>query len=191
MKRFFPLIVVIILVVVASYYFVNQEKGDSDSADAVTNARILELSDNPSEMLQFIYDIKSEPTQVMRVYNVLRKLIYSNEYKGKKLERLVNMQRLLYHEDLLAQNQKDLHLNVIESDLQKWKEAEFKLIGSDMLPPVYYGDENDICFIKVVYYTNTPEDDSDIFVKYELLKNEKGQWEILVWDNTKPFDIVK
>lgn len=191
MKKFLPLLIVIVLCVGIGYVIINNESFDNDSADIVSNKRIIELSENPAEMLQFIYEVKQEPVSAMSTFNVLRKLIYSNDYKDKALERLVNMQRLLYHETILEQNQKDLHLTRIEADLQKWKERDFKLIGSDMLPPTYDGEDNQICFIKVVFYTNTPEEGTDIYVIYELLEDENGQWDILAWESIDPFEIIK
>jgi len=127
----------------------------------------------------------------MKTYAVLRKMIYGGEYSKEERINLISMQRYLLNSDLLEKNPKEYQILEIEAELEKWKEAKLKLIGSDQLDPVVHAHRNDTVFIKVVYYTNDPDPQSDIYANYALQKNAFNQWEILGWEAIDKFNIVK
>lgn len=189
MKKIFPYILIFAIIVGFAYYsyrdLTQQKKVKISAADQ----RMLEISQSPSELGNFILDIKQNPSQVIQTNSNLRKMIYSGEYTNDEVENLLNMQRMLFTPDLLELNPKEFHLLMVESELEKWKEAKYAIIGSDSLPPEYRGEDNNTAVFKVVFYTNDPS--RDIYVQYAVVRNELDLWEIRGWISVDPFEIVK
>ncbi len=208
MRKVLPILIIIIVMGgIGYYYWTNMDSGVVENAEWLTEKRFLEISRSPSELVNFIGDVKKNPQSVMNTYTLLRKMIYSGDYDAPNRESLLVMQRSLLYEDLLEQNPKELHVLKMEAELEKWQEIEFKIIGSDSLPPDYYplsifenmqnppDDIQEAVIINVVYYTNDVESeeyqDTDLYTEYILVQNSLGLWEIYGWNRTDPFEIVK
>jgi len=191
-KKVIPMLMVIAVIAGFAYYYITVKAGEEEeSSDYLSDRRMLEIAQSPSELVDLISSVKKSPDQVMKTYAVLRKMIYGGEYSKEERINLISMQRYLLNSDLLEKNPKEYQILEIEAELEKWKEAKLKLIGSDQLDPVVHAHRNDTVFIKVVYYTNDPDPQSDIYANYALQKNAFNQWEILGWEAIDKFNIVK
>jgi len=188
-KKFLPIVIILFIIGLVAYYYIAIANKDDEVKDSsfLTDNRLLELSETPSELMNFINTVYENPSQVIRTNNILRKMIYSGEYDEAERENLINMQRMLFDEELLEINPKEFHYITIAAELEKWNEFKFKIIGSEFLPPEYQSE--DIAIIKVVFYTNDPE--TDIYTQYALKRNGMGEWKILGWASVPKFDIVK
>ncbi len=208
MRKVLPLLIVIIILGgIGYYYWTNMDLDSTKDAQWMTEKRFLEISLSPSELVNFIADVKENPQSVMNTYTLLRKMIYSGDYDASNRESLLMMQRSLLVEQLLEKNPKEMHILQMEAELEKWQENKFRIIGSDSLPPDYYPlsifedmvnpptDIQEAVIIKVVYYTNDIEteehQDTDIYTEYILVQNKMGLWEIYGWNRIEPFEIVK
>lgn len=189
MKKIFPYILIITIVVGFAYYSYRDATLQKKVKLSAADQKMLEISQSPSELGNFILNVKQNPSQVIQTNSNLRKMIYSGEYSVEEVENLLNMQRMLFTQDLLDMNPKEFHLLMVEAELEKWKEAKYAIIGSDYLPPEYRGEDNNTAIFKVVFYTNDPS--RDIYVQYALVKNQLDQWEIRGWLSVDPFEIVK
>lgn len=203
MRKILPIIIIVAIIAGFSYYSVIQRRDDTpDDEEWLTERRFLEMSQSPSEQVNFIMEVKQNPQSVINTFTTLRKMIYSGDYDAPKRENLLLMQRQLFFEDLLELNPKELQILKMEAELEKWQDIEFKIIGSKSLPPDYYPVESfegdydikEYVIIKVRYITNdvvTEEyQDTDIYTEYILVQNERGEWEIFGWRKTEPFVIV-
>jgi hypothetical protein len=189
MKKVLPLIIIIIIIGGFTYYYYNDSKKETVTLDStfLTDSRILELSQTPSELVNFMSTVMENPSQVIKTNSLLRKMVYSGDYDESERENLVNMQRMLFDEELLEINPKEFHHIMIEAELERWTEFEFKIIGSDYLSPEYQSE--DVAVMKVVFYTNDPE--RDIYTQYALRRNDQDEWKILGWASVDKFEIVK
>lgn len=191
MKKILPIMLIIVIMGVFIYYYVVQEDSEDQSGSSLvfTEKRILELSKDDAEMLAFTNQVKENPSQVIRTNSLIRKMVYSDTYEDDEIEDLVDMQRQLFDERLLANNLRQYHMSRIKSEVQRWKEVGMKIIGSDYLPPTYQGDDHEQAVVSVVFITNDPNE--DIYQDYALTKNDEDQWTIIGWVETDPFEIVK
>ena len=189
-KALFVLIVILAMGGVLYYYIRSlNESSDESSSIYLTDKRVLELSKEELEIETFVLTIKENPSQVLKMNNLIRKMVYSGIYSDEEVESLVKLQRSLFHEELLRINSEQAHQLLVRNELNQWAEAGYKIIGSDYLPPEYIGDKNQNAAFKVVFYTNDPS--RDIYVRYALVKNEDELWEIIGWVPIEPFEIVK
>ncbi len=81
-------------------------------------------------------------------------MTYSGEYNEAEVESLINMQRMLFQEELLEHNPKEFHHIMIRSELEQWEKAELKIIGSEYLPAKYQSD--DTAIVKVIFIPMIP-----------------------------------
>ncbi len=212
MRKVLPIIVIIVILVSFVLYYVNQWE-DSSLKDShfVTEQRYLEISQSPSELANFVNEVKQNPSQVITIFTTIRKMIHSVDLNGKDVynkderESLILMQRNLFHEELLSQTPKATQILNVEGERAKWQEIEFNIIGSDSLQPKFYppsivNDELDfeikeVAIIQTVYYTNDLETegykDTDIYTEYIIVRNMNNMWEILGWQRIDKFEIVK
>ena len=204
MKKSLPIIIILILIGGFSYYyFSNWDQDQPKGADWLTEKRFLEMSQSPSEQVNFISEVKQNPQSVINTFTILRRMIMSGDYDAANRESLLLMQRTLLFEDLLEQNPKEMQILKMEAEFEQWEKIEFKLIGSESLPPDYYPasifpheyDIEEAVIIKVVYYTNDVVSekykDTDLYTEYIIVQNKLGLWEIFGWRKTDPFEIVK
>lgn len=189
MKKIFPYVLIFIIVAGFVYYSYLQTTKQSERKVSAADQKILEIAQSPSELGNFVLTVKQNPSQVVQTNSNLRKMIYSGEYNTDEVENLVNMQRMLFTQDLLDMNPKEFHLIQIQGELEQWKEAKYAIIGADFLPPEYMGEDNNTAIFKVVFYTNDPM--RDIYSQYALVKNKFNLWEIRGWLTVDPFEIVK
>jgi len=203
MKKVLPILIVIIAISAFGIYFMTRdEEVKNVDSEFLTDGRLLELSETPSELVGFISNVKDNPSQVVRTNSILWKMIYGGDFTQAERENLISMQRMLFTQELLDQNPKEFHFLTVEGEIEKWNEYEYKIIGSDYLPPTYLDvdtidakyEAKDLAVIKVVFYTNeieTEERETDLFKEYILIKTQMDKWEIIGWVDTDKFDIVK
>lgn len=204
MKKVLPILIVIIAISVFGVWFMMKEEESTTSKDSefLTDGRLLELSQTPSELANFLYTVKDNPSQVVRTNNILWKMIYGGEYDKSERENLISMQRMLFAPELLEKNPKEFHFLTVEGEIEKWNEYEYKIIGSDFLPPEYRDtsliddkyEATDLVVVNVVFYTNeqsTEEVDTDLYKQYILYKDQLDKWSIVGWVDIDAFDIVK
>jgi len=204
MKKGLPIIIVIIIISVFGVYTMMNGENNVENSDSefLTDGRLLELSQTPSELVNFISTVKDNPSQVIKTNSILWKMIYSSEYSKTERENLISMQRMLFSQYLLDKNPKEFHFLTVEAEIEKWEEFDYKIIGSDFLPPEYHDVENidkkyeakDLAIVKVVFYTNeqaTEEVDTDLYKQYMLIKTQLDKWEIIGWTDVDEFEIVK
>lgn len=191
MRKVLTLMIVIVAMAGILYYYITSlnEQAEEASSIYLTDKRVIELSKNEAEVEAFVLTIKENPSQVLKMNNLIRKMVYSGEYSDEEVENLVKLQRRLFHEELLKINPEQAHQLLVRNELNQWSKAGYKLIGSDYLPPEYIGDKNQNASFKVVFYTNDPS--RDIYVRYALVKNDDELWEIIGWVPIEPFEIVK
>ncbi len=189
MRKAIPIVAIFIIIAWFAYNYSINGNGnqENETTGVMTDQRILELSQSTSELANFIRSVKEAPEQVIRTNSIIRKMTYSGNYKEEQIESLINMQRMLFEEELLEQNPKEFHQIMVRSELEQWEAAGLKIIGSDARPPVYQSE--DLASVKVIFYTNDPS--RDIYAEYVLVKNSLKQWEIKGWMGTEPFEIVK
>jgi len=206
MKKVLPILIVIIAIsIFGAYFMMNGDKAVNKSeSEFLTDGRLLELSQTPSELVNFISTVKDNPSQVIKTNSILWKMIYNGEYTKAERENLISMQRMLFTQELLNQNAKELHFLTVEAEIEEWQKYDYKIIGSDYLSPEY-GDVSlidekynakDLAVVKVVFYTNeqeseTEERETDLYKEYVLIKTQLEQWEIIGWVDIDKFEIVK
>lgn len=204
MKKVLPILIVIIAISAFGVYFMTRGEDERNiDSEFLTDNRLLEMSQSPSELANFIYTVKDNPSQVVSTNATLWKMIYNyDEYTKAERENLITMQRMLFSQFLLDENSKEWHILTVESEIEQWEKYGFKIIGSDLLPPVY-GDidlidekyqAKELVAIKVVFYTNEKETEDyepDLYREYIVIKNQLNKWEIIGWVDVDKFDIVK
>lgn len=202
MKKAIPILLMIIILGGFSYYVITSNNNENLDSEFYTDQKYLDMAESPGELSIFIAEVKQNPSSVINAYMQLRKMIYSGKYDKTERESLILMQRYFFHEELLEKNPKATHILATETEIEKWAEIEFALIGYDSLPPEYYPNDiipeqytvKDVAIINVVYYTNDVESeeysDTDIYTEYILVENLQDQWEIFGWQRTGKFEII-
>ncbi|GMQ60139.1 hypothetical protein AN1V17_45390 [Vallitalea sediminicola] len=190
MRKIIAILILACLGMVLFITFSNKTSKDQFDKSLLSNSdRILEyLKDDFESTIKKIRDIQKTPEQVLEFNNIIMQKLYSHEVTNEEIEILLKVQRELYDDELLDKNPIDVHLENAKEEIEKFKKNDTKIIGYD-IQKNNGGSNEDITFIKVVYYLNNVGPEGEIFEEYVLVKDEK-LWKIKGWQKTEEFIVV-
>ncbi len=123
--------------------------------------------------------------EVVKTYCRITKCLYNEELSESQTEELVDMLRLLYSDELLAQNPRDDMVGLVKGDVQSYRRFE-RTINSYSID-----DSGDIVYVRTtkpakasvnIYFTI--KSGSAFERAYEtiyLVEQEENHWKILGW----------
>ena len=168
----------------------NDGKDNYDNRITNPNQLLKDLKEDYEGVVERIHKLQQTPDQVIRLNNMIMKIMYNNKVSEEEIELLLNTQREVYDQELLDKNPKEIHLERGKEEVQKYKDSNLTIIGYDNLAPEYFGEEKDNAIIKVVYYLNDTSSKGQIYEQYLLVKDQDNRWKIKGWMSTEEFTVV-
>ncbi|MCT4688650.1 DUF6715 family protein [Vallitalea sp.] len=190
MRKFIAILILVSLGIMLFVIFSNKTSKDRFDKSLLSNSdRILEyLKEDYEGTINKIHDLQKIPEQVLELNNIIMQKLYSHEITDEEIKVLLKAQRELYDDELLEKNPIDVHLKKAKEEINKFKENNTKIIGYDIQKNNDVNNNN-ITFIKVVYYLNNVGPEGETFEEYVLVKvNEL--WKIKGWQKTEEFIVV-
>ena len=168
MRKIIAILILASLGILLFVTFSNKTSKDRFDKSLLSNSdRILEyLKEDYEGTINKIHDLQKTPEQVLELNNIVMQKLYSHEITDEEIEVLLKVQRELYDDELLEKNPIDVHLEKAKEEI-----------------------ENNITFIKVVYYLNNVGPEGEIFEEYVLVKVDE-LWKIKGWQKTEEFIVV-
>ena len=129
------------------------------------------------------------PREVVKYYNRIMKCYYGDTPTEEQYKALLEQERLLWDEDLLLNNPKDVHYQSVLNDIQYFKDNNIKLVSTDVCDSndvLYVTDEKDgntevdqIAYVEASYFMNNNGKFVYTYQEYVLRQDENGRWKVL------------
>lgn len=178
------LVVLVIALGLSAYTYI---LNNNTSTPAETDSAVSEVGKLASRDLET--DYPNTPRKVIEYYSQIMKCLYEEELSEETLKKLVQQTRLLYDEELLAQNPEEDAWKNTKDYIEEYKKESRKIteyIIQDSKDIQYYTkDENSYAIITVLYFTRDKSGALKTYEDYLLRKNENGEWKILGWELTQ------
>ncbi len=172
-------VIVAAALIVGSYYYVTVYK----SAGVEDNVELTEVQKVITKDLEENYP--ATPREVVKCYNRIQECFYNESYTDEELYDLGDQARMLFDEELLANNPRDAYFDALKADIAEYEEKDKKIVSSDVC------DSNDVHFQKIdgdecayvtaSYFIDEAKSYSRTYQMYVLRKDEDGNWKILVF----------
>ena len=134
-------------------------------------------------------DYPNTPRKVIEYYSQIMKCFYGEELSEEILKKLVQQTRLLYDEELLAQNPEEDALKQTKDYIEEFREnnnkiTEYIIEGSKDIE-YYTKDDASYAIVTTAYFTRDKSGASKTYEDYLLRKDKDGNWKILGWELTE------
>lgn len=173
------MICVIVLVVGAYAYLSNQRKVEKAEANMTLVQEAL------SRDLQ--NDYPATPKEVVKYYNQLLICFYNEECTEEEITDLGNKARILYDEELLAENEPETYMVRLRGDIQDYKDNNRRITSAAVAAStsVVYDTLDGDSFARILCGYNIKEDTTNYPLKqvYLLRRDEEKHWKIYGWED--------
>lgn len=182
MKNIIKYVIIgIVLAVLIVSYFIYLQKNPATSKTNDTSTQMSELDKVLAK--DFSKDYPSTPREVVKWYNRILMLYYSEELDEGELDSLTSQAMALFDMDLIENNPKEIYMTSVKAEIDDYKDKGRKLVTADVADSedVVYetvrGD--DMAYIVGHYFVKENTSYSDTYQKYVLRKDADGKWKIL------------
>lgn len=182
MKNIIKYVIIgIVLAVLIVSYFIYLQKNPATSKTNDTSTQMSELDKVLTK--DFSKDYPSTPREVVKWYNRILMLYYSEELDEGELDSLTSQAMALFDVELVENNPKEIYMTSVKAEIDDYKDKGRKLVTADVADSedVVYetvrGD--DMAYIVGHYFVKENTSYSDTYQKYALRKDADGKWKIL------------
>lgn len=174
------LIVVMMALIIGYYYYLsNRNKEKQEDVKKLTAAQELIARD-------LTRNYPPTVREVVRFYSEITKCFYNEEYDNDELELLAAQARLLYDDELNANNEWGAYIIELKEDIGYFEENSIR-ITSYSVPAstdVDYFEDSGYEFARFycTYYLTSGSSKQTVEEVYLLRKDEAGHWRIYGWD---------
>ena len=173
-------VIIILVVAVIGYYcyLVNRpaDKVEEKELTAVDEVLLRDLTNNYPPTVK----------EVIKYYNEITKCLYNEDCSQEEIEELIQKERELFDEELLANNDWGTHVISLTAELTAFQEANRKLTGCNVgaSTDVDYFDKNGYSFARIPcnYTVMQGTDYTTTMHIFLLRKDTGGHWKIYGWD---------
>lgn len=171
--------VVLISVIVGVYYwFTVSKRATVEDAVELTEVQTVITKD-----LEANYP--ATPREVVKYYNRIISCFYNESYSENELYKLGDQARLLFDEELLANNPRDEYFTALRADIENYHERSKTIMNitvCDSNDVNYQTIDGDECaYVTSSYFVSEDKSYSRTYQMYVLRKDESGNWKILVF----------
>lgn len=174
------LIVVMMALIIGYYYYLsNRNKEQQEDVKKLTAAQELIARD-------LTRNYPPTVREVIRFYSEITKCFYNEEYDNEELELLAAQARMLYDDELNANNEWGAYIIGLKEDIGYFEENSIR-ITSYSVPAstdVDYFEDSGYEFARFycTYYLTSGSGKQTVEEVYLLRKDEAGHWRIYGWD---------
>jgi len=141
-----------------------------------------------------VEQLQIKPDKIITFNAMVMKVMYGSGEDGQVLTEeeiglLVDIQRMYYHEELLAINDRDLHLLSVVREIERAREGGGWIVDYVVGSPVYDPNDNSIAIIDVTFIPNSLGESTDINQRY-VVQRVDGLWYIKGWTGLGDSDTI-
>lgn len=176
--RVIAAVLAMVLIVGGYYYFTVYR-----NANAADSVELTEVQKVITKNLASNYP--ATPREVVKFYNRIQECFYNETYTDEELYDLGDQARLLFDEELLANNPREEYFSALKGDINKFRTESKTIMSSsvcDSNDVVYKTIDGDECaYVTASYFLDGSKSYSRTNQMYVLRKDEDGNWKILVF----------
>lgn len=171
--------VLLISVIVGGYYGFRVSKR-ATVEDAVELTEVQKVITKDLET-----NYPATPREVIKYYNRILKCFYNESYTEDELYELGDQARMLFDEELLANNPREQYFTALEADIEDYHAKSRTIMNTNVC------DSNDVNFqtidgdecayVTASYFIDENKSYSRTHQMYVLRKDENENWKILVF----------
>ncbi len=171
--------VLVVLLIVGGYYYFAVYR----STSAEDNVELTEVQKVITKDL--VANYPATPREVIKFYNRIQECFYNETYTDDELYALGDQARMLFDEELLANNPRDDYFRALKADIDEFHAESKTIMSSDVC------DSNDVqqqtidgdecAYVTASYFLDGSKSYSRTNQMYVLRKDEDGNWKILVF----------
>lgn len=185
MRKILAVLILIVLGIVF-YFYVGRtiEKKNQKAFDTIGISEeniLLQATDNYNNLLKRIRKLQVNPDQIAELNCMITKLLYSGKLTDEEIKLLLKLQREYYSQETLNKNPEDVHFERFLEELERYKEANYYIIGYKIIGPQFIevekGDKPMLVF-NTIYYMNVTTDEGEVYKGYIFEQNENKLWEL-------------
>ncbi|MGN0349655.1 MAG: DUF6715 family protein [Roseburia sp.] len=171
-------IVCIVLIVGFYYASVNRSKQASGELSELTEVEKL-ITENLDK------SYPKTPRAVVSLYNRIIASYYKGEYTEDQLEKLGDQARMLFDDELLANNPRDQYMENVRADIADYKARSKTIVNATVCDPdevkEQIVDGYECAYVSCSYFVQEGKQYSRTHQMYVLRKDEDGRWKIFVF----------
>lgn len=174
-------IVLIILIagVVGIYaYLSGRSRSVAESASMTNVERVLSRD--------MAYDYPPTPKELLKYYNEIQKCFYNENCTDSEIRELVIRARELYDEELLANNEFDTHVTLLQAEIKDYKDHKrvISAVSVAASTNVDFFEVDGYEFARIYCGYNVTEGSTTKQTRqiYLLRRDENRRWKIYGWD---------
>ena len=175
--------IVCVAAVVGGFYWVTQREADK-TADEVELTEVQKVITKDIEE-----NYPATPREVVKTYNRIICCFYNEEYTEQELYALGDQARLLFDEELLENNPRDIYFEDLKADIADY-EANERTIASTSVSSsndVEFKtiDGRECAYVETAYFIKEGNSFNRTYQMYLLRKDEDGNWKIVAFQKIK------
>lgn len=171
----FIMLILIVGALAGYYQFMKKQQMDKSVKTPATEKEKLLAKD-----LEIGYP--ETPTEVMKLWGRYNQCIYNSILEEEDFSSMVKQMRVLYSDELLAQNKEEEHISKLKAEIEKFKDDKKKIVsyqaetGTSVKYKTIQG--KDCAYLTISYFINVKRGYSKLYQDF-ILVNEDGKWKIL------------
>lgn len=176
--------IVMASIIVSFYYQLSHRLSSSEEKVKTDNELTICLTQD------FVSNYPSSPKDVVRWYNRIITLFYSEKLKNSEVETLCDQVRALLDKELLAENPRDVYISSVKQDIQLYKARNSKIIEHDegTNDDVVFAtslDGDNMAYVESYYFTQESNQYVSTYQTYCLRRDGSGKFKILAFNLTE------
>ena len=173
------ILIILFVVLVGVYAYLSNKSRSAAQEGVMTNVQTVLSRD-------LEYDYPPTPKELLKYYNDIQKCFYNENCTDEEIEELANRARELYDDELLANNEVDVHIMSLKEEIKDYK-AHKRVISAVSVAAstnVDFFQEDGYEFARIYCGYNVTEGSTTKQVRQIFLLRRDGnkRWKIYGWE---------
>ena len=173
------LLLLVIMMVGYYYYLSHKSSKDDTKVPKMTVAQELISRD-------LVNNYPPTPKEVIKYYSDITKCYYNEEYSEEELEQLASNARVLFDEELAANNDWNKYIMMLQSEIVKFQDKSLRIssynLSSSTDVDYFTEDGFDFARLHCTYTLSSGSVKQPVDQVFLLRKDDNGHWRIFGWD---------
>lgn len=176
---------IVAAIIIGSFVLILNGNNESDKASSIPKTEVEKLL---ARDLAGAYP--ATPKEVVKLYFRINQSFYNEKLNEDQLSKMITQLRLLYDDELLANNPLEKHQESLKKLIKEYKEKErlftSYIIGDNSSVEYNTIEDRECATIKADYTVQESGKYEKSYLEFILRKDESDHWRLLGWKNVEP-----
>lgn len=174
---------IVMAAIIVSFYYQISHRFSAGEEGKTGNANELEICLTHD----FSAEYPQSPKDVIRWYDRIITLFYSEKLSNKEIEKLCDQVMCLMDKELQAENPRDVYMSSVKQDIEIYKNRNAKIVETDegTVDDVEYATSptgDNLAYVVSRYFTSEANSYVTTYQKYCLRRDGSGKYKILAFE---------